>query len=521
MKQRKIKSRSLDLSNQTFEYQTRSQSLEEVDYAKMRVGLKTLDDAILKLSAHEKVNSNYADKAFILRSINNREVSTLREISEYYYEASGIYQRLCKYLAYLYKCDWVVSTYINKEGVKEEKVLKDFSKVLNYLEESDIKRLYSNIALNVIKSGSYYGYLVFYDNRFTIQQLPSAYCRNRYFRGTDPVVEFNLKYFDDKFTTAQHRLKVLSIFPKEIQKAYVLYKENKLVGDYPGDENGWYMLDPDLTVKFNLNGSDLPTLVSAIPSIIDLDQAQELDRKKMMQQLLKIIIQKMPLDKNGDLVFDVDEARDIHNNAVSMLKKAVGVDVLTTFAEIQVADMKDRNSTTTTDDLAKVERTVYNNLGVSQNLFNTDGNMSLEKSIANDEALMRDLILQFQNLLNRVTKKFSHKSQYDFKANILETTIYNYKELSKMYKEQTQIGFSKLLPQVALGHSQSMILASIQFENDVLHLSDIMIPPMSSNTMSGKNNINQQKTETKSAGRPEKADEEKSDKTIKNRESMS
>jgi len=25
------------------------------------------------------------------------------------------------------------------------------------------------------------------------------------------------------------------------------------------------------------------------------------------------------MDKNGELVFDVDEARDIHNNAVAML----------------------------------------------------------------------------------------------------------------------------------------------------------------------------------------------------------
>jgi hypothetical protein len=39
-----------------------------------------------------------------------------------------------------------------------------------------------------------------------------------------------------------------------------------------------------------------------------LDAAQELDRKKMAQKLLKIIIQKMPLDKNGDLIFDVSEA---------------------------------------------------------------------------------------------------------------------------------------------------------------------------------------------------------------------
>jgi hypothetical protein len=57
------------------------------------------------------------------------------------------------------------------------------------------------------------------------------------------------------------------------------------------------------------------------------------------------------MDKNGDLIFDVDEAHDIHNNAVAMLKRAVGVDVLTTFADIDVADMQDKNSTTTSDDL--------------------------------------------------------------------------------------------------------------------------------------------------------------------------
>jgi hypothetical protein len=80
---------------------------------------------------------------------------------------------------------------------------------------------------------------------------------------------------------------------------------------------------------------------------------------------LKIIIQKLPLDKNGDLIFDVDEAKDIHNNAVQMLKRAVGVDVMTTFADVDVADLADKNTATSTDDLEKVERTLYNAAGVS------------------------------------------------------------------------------------------------------------------------------------------------------------
>jgi hypothetical protein len=135
-----------------------------------------------------------------------------------------------------------------------------------------------------------------------------------------------------------------------------------------------------------------------------------------MQKLLKILIQKLPMDKNGDLIFDIDEARDIHNNAVEMLRRAVGVDVLTTFAEIDAVDMSDKNTSTTVDDLEKNERAVFNSLGISQNLFNTNGNLSLEKSILNDESSVRNLLLQFGIFFNRVTRaKSTNSKKYFFK----------------------------------------------------------------------------------------------------------
>ena len=193
----------------------------------------------------------------------------------------------------------------------------------------------------------------------------------------------------------------------------------------------------------------------------------------------------MPFDKNGDLIFDVDEAQQLHNNAVRMLKKAIGIDVLTTFADVDVADMADKNTTTTVDDLMKVERTVYNEAGVSQMQFNTDGNLALEKSIQNDEASLYNLILQLEDFLNYlVDEKFntSPKKIY-YRAQILTTTIYNYKEMAKLYKEQTQLGYSKMLPQIALGQSQSSVLANAYFENDVLDLANVFIPPMMSSTM--------------------------------------
>ena len=268
----------------------------------------------------------------------------------------------------------------------------------------------------------------------------------------------------------------------------------------------------------------MPLFANAIPSIIDLDAAQDLDRRKQMQQLLKILIQKLPMDKNGDLIFDIDEAKDIHDNAVAMTSNAIGVDVLTTFADIQVESLSDKTTTTSTDDLEKIERTVYNSLGMSRNLFNTEGNLSLEKSILNDEGVMRPLVLQFESFYNRIVKALSSSpKKYIFKFHMLGTTQYNYKDMAKLYKEQTQIGYSKMLPQIALGHSQSSILNTAHFENEVLHLSELMLPPMQSSTMNaeslqalGTGNTGNGKT-----GRPKKADDQKAEKTILNEESKS
>lgn len=255
-----------------------------------------------------------------------------------------------------------------------------------------------------------------------------------------------------------------------------------------------------------------------------------------MQKLLKILVQKLPLDKNGDLIFDIDEARDIHNNAVEMLRRAVGVDVLTTFADVDAIDTSDKNTSATTDELERVERTVYNAFGVSRNLFNTDGNIALEKSILDDESTMRNLILQFNIFFDRILSVLNVQKKYNYKFYMLETTQYNYKDLSKMYKEQTQIGFSKMLPQIALGQSQSFILNTAHFENEVLHLSEVMIPPLMSSTLNGEDILGKKdqnssntsqnktsgnttvKTETKESGRPEKANDEKSEKTIANRQ---
>lgn len=481
------------------------------DFNAIRVGQKKLENDVLAILSDEKERRRgrpFKQKD-VIRAIEHRDLVELRRISNAFFEKSGIYSRLCRYMAYLYRYDWMLTPIRYDDSIRDEKVIEGWYKASLRLENCHLKRTFGDIALKVVKNGCYYGIMVEQKDAVYLQELPVNYCRCRYELNDLPAVELNLKFFDDSFKDAAYRMRVLKLFPKEIQRAYVAYKNGTLPKDYSGDTAGWFLLDPNLTVKFNLSSTDMPLFLPVIPSILDLEDAQDLDKKKMAQQILKVIVQKMPLDKNFDLVFDLSEAQAMHNNAVQMVGNAVGVDVLTTFADTDCIDLSDKGNVSSVDQLDKVERTVYNEAGVSQMQFNTSGNLALEKSIANDEATMWDLVLQFEHYIERVIKPFNkNQKRLVYRASILPTTIYNYKDLSKLYKEQTMIGFSKLMPQVALGMSQSEIIATAIFENDILHLDEVFVAPQMSSTMSSSDN----------AGRPEQSDDKKADTTLEREE---
>ncbi len=508
---------------------------KRLDFNKIKVGKSTLSgDITTLLQKHDAKNRRARariQREDIDRAIEEHDVDMLRVISNHFYLKSGIYSRLCRYMAYLYRYDWFIVPHRYDEKVKDEKVIEGWVKASTYLENCDLKHLFGEIALKVLRNGCYYGYLLKESTATYLQELPPNYCRSRYQVNGRYAVEFNIKYFDETFTDQALKLRVLKTFPKEFQKAYIAYKNGNLPRDFSGDELGWFLLTPESTVKFNISNSDAPLFVNVIPSILDLEDAKKLDKDKQAQQLLKLIIQELPLDKNNDPVFDDVDMNALHNMVVNMVGDAIGVDVLTTVAGVKVEDLADTSSVTSEDALERRERTVYNEAGVSQLQFNSTGNIALEKSIANDEATMSDLLLQFrayaESLLDAFNK--SRKRLY-YSVGILPTTIYNYKDISKMYKEQTQLGFSKLLPQVALGHSQSDILSTALFENQMMNLNDLFVPPQMSSTMSGTkatdSNGNKSSSQNPTSGdptggRPEKPDSEKSDKTIANKESES
>lgn len=103
----------------------------------------------------------YTRKSSIKRALAENDLNTVRSISNFYYKFSGIYRRVCDYIAFLYRYDWyAVPEIYDGTDIKEEKILKEFAKLLTFLDNSYIKKKCGDIALDVIINGCYYGYLI-------------------------------------------------------------------------------------------------------------------------------------------------------------------------------------------------------------------------------------------------------------------------------------------------------------------------------------------------------------------------
>lgn len=499
------------------DHRTHTRKVEPINFTNK--GWQTIGDAVLELDKFKRsqFKGSFGNKDQIFRALETKDTVFLRDLSLYYIGVSGIYQRIVEYLSTILTYDWFAYPYMMSSKTKKTDVENGMKSVLTFLDNSLLKTSLADISKTIVAEGCYYGYMIVNPQKSSsaILELPVDYCRSRFKFNGMPAVEFNLKYFDNEFRDDDLRMSVLKSFPEEFTKNYNLYRAGLIKVD-PVDRGVWFVCDTRFAMKFSVTENDIPLFAAVIPTIINLDEAKQLDLKKTTQELLKIIIQKMPLDKNGDLIFDIEESQDMHNAASQMLKSATNVDILTTFADVNVADLDNSAGTATKDPLAKVERGIFNEAGVSQNLFATDGNLSLEKSILNDESIMFYLLDQYQNRLNSILE-FLFKGSIVYKISFPHLSIYNNERKQKMFKDMATNGYPKLMPAIASGMSQTEFLSLNEYEEKILKLGERLVPVQSSNTQSSKT-----ATGTgKEIGAPKKEEGELAEKTIQNQESQS
>lgn len=458
---------------------------------KMQVKQAQVINSVSESKSQTSYNFRTMDHSRMIKITQETDMKAIRALSKYFYQTNGIYARAVRYLADIYKYDFVLYPNLDLDldvtDEFSEKILKKFNQLLEHFDNSSIQLMSRKWAITVCIEGVYYGYICDdISDKLVIQDLPVDYCRSRFLHRGIPLVEFNVQYFDKVTSDPEYRKKLLSLFPDEFKEGYRKYKAGKLPAEDQGDDSGWILLDMNKAFKFNFNDSDIPPFLYAIPALIELDEVQDLEKEKLLQQIQKILIQKFDLDKNGQIPFEMKELQQLNQNAVDMVGDAVGVSVLSTVASVTLEDLAVDGGAESKNNVEAAENSVYNDLGISTNLFNTDGNLALEKSITTDEAYVKPLLLQFEQFFNRYLEWKFNKKDLKFRIKMLMTSIFNYQELSSKYENLTKIGFSRFLPMVALGHTQKEVISMAKLEQQIMQLDAYMLPPFSSNTMSSE-----------------------------------
>ena len=462
--------------------------------------------------------------------IRSGEISAIRELSRYYYRTNARYRNNIDFLASLPLYDTIVTPIYETGKGSKAQMIKAFYNACEFVEALDVKNTLTRITREWLKVGIYYGILQEQGNKVVVQDLPAEYCRTRFkdFNNLS-ILEFNLLYFINTYPDEAIRDAAVLNFPEVIQKMWRLWKAHKL-------EDPWVMVPASAGgVTFCFAEDSTPMLIASIPELAKLKDAIGREEKRDENELYKLLIQKMPIDSDGHLVFELDEVEKIHAGVANMLRDLDTVDVLTTFGETTLENLQESSAASQSNNrLEKYSNNAWDAMGTSKLLFNAENSSSLAYVIKRLESVMRNYLNMYDTWIRFLINSRFSRTGLIFDFEILPTTVFNIKDYQGQYLQGAQFGYSKMRAGVAMGVKQRNLISMIDFENEFLNLDEKMIPLLSSYTQSGnensakKNNSGEKNSSTtvqvkditNKGGRPELADEDKSEKTQANIEAM-
>lgn len=462
-----------------------------------------------------------------------------RKFSRIFYENS-VYRRIVNYLASMYFNDYYVVPLIGDNKSNKKKLMKDYNTVLRCLDEDfKVEQFTFDCLLGILKEGKIFYYIETYkkgrDVYYKPIKMPTDYCKIIGTAGTPAIniYAINLLFIDEQMTryvdkNILTREEVLKQYPKAIRQAYEKFEKGKR--EKKGTAPQWFIVPVTNGAAFTTDDG-LPPLAYLIELLARIDKLEPMRDDYIATNLTKLLVQLIDIDKEGNPEIDLELAADFHKNLKGVAaKKNNMVDALTTLAkDVKVLSLGETGDATKNYEFLK---TYYDELfteaGISTELFNSTTAAALQESILKDEKFVHDLRVQIEDWFNfflrGICKKVIIKNT-DFVFSYLDTSYRNREKMIGSYIQGAQYGFSKIVPQVALGVKQRYIESLNTFENDVLDLDTKLVPLQSSHTMSGKTDsksAGQTTTENKEAqnnsdsknGRPQLESNEKSDGTV-------
>ena len=458
---------------------------------------------------------NYT-KEEIEKIIENGSISEKQSLSRNFFNTNGMYQRLIVHYATLLKyAGLLIPNPAPGKNLSQDNISKRYYSALDFVEKVNLPMFFSACAVKAYRDGCYYGIITKLDkSTFSVLDLPVQYCVSNFKDqfGND-IIEFNLAYFNT-ITNEKDREAALNTYPKVISSAYRKYNKGK--------RGPWFMIPSEVGICFpTFNG--LPSFLSVIPGTIDYKEAVRREAERQEEEIKKIIVQKIPHNTStNELLFEPDEAEEIHSGTVGMMKGEKNLRVLTTYADVDAIVSK-TSADTNSNTLENMINSIYLEAGVSNQMFSAIGSNTTDASNKNDLAFAMVLARKFSIFVTNIVNSLYANGNISFKYTILPVSWQNQSEYISDSFKLAGSGYSWLLPALAMDLSQRDIVNIKDLENDVLGLKDKLMPLSSAYTQSaagqpGKNP--EEAIEDSKPGQPTKSVDEKKESTTQKDKSL-
>lgn len=452
---------------------------EKLTVEQYKAALSKLAIADLKKKTTKTFTTYTKEKyrTYIDNPANNE--ANIRNMSNFLYRVSMPYRRFINYLSDIPCFYWNLTPQIDssKKNSDYTKILNNYYKMLQTITNMGIEFEFRKVLNTVMREGVFYGFIYEDKNSFFIHKLDPDYCR--------PVeIEAGCYNFAMDMTFFTKNKTYLEYMDPYFQGLFELYQQDSTT-------YRWQVIEPSrsICIKIDMDIVDehLPILIGIFEALLDLIDARSLQRNKEEIQNYKLITLKIPSFSDtrevDDFTIDLQTAQKFYNALLDTVPEAVGVAL--TPMEVDTVNFKTDDDSN--DLIAASMRSVFNDSGIAQLLFNTEGSGSvgLDASTKVDASFVWKTVSAIEHWIQRY---ISYKStgSYKYFFEILKVDCFNKDKVVERELKLANSGVpNKLKLAASAGQDPYKTLSSQIFENDILSIHENWIPLQTSYTLSG------------------------------------
>lgn len=437
----------------------------------------------------------------------------LREVARYLFNTSRQFKSIAEYMPSIAMyCPIAIPTRVGE--LKGKTMKGQYEDVTKYLNKLNLPKEFGKVTSTCCIEDVFYGIEFENDQTYFIKQLHPDYCRISSLESGCYNFQFDVTFFD-KLASNEVDTTLLDEYDLYIKgffsKAYNDYKKSN------DQKLRWVEVPAQNSICMKWHEELdylLPPYASIYPDITDIADYKALGKVSEEQANYKIIGFKIPrMDNSGEPVQDnfainLTTATMFFNLIRSELSDTIGMFYSPMdFEEISFSS----SQTNSRNKVKEATDALFDSLGCSKLLFNSDNATTLKYSIQINESRLFKFYRQLEAWVNR-------KLLFNFKGNwrcqLVDVTTFSRESLVDQYLRLAGFGVPVVPALCAIvGVNQTDTVALNYIQNNILDIPNTFIPLMSTNTMSNATSP----PENSKGGRPVNEGTE-SDSTIANRE---